>query len=236
MKEFSKIKENYPQTALECFDTANLWVKYIILQIKDYLKDNILEVGAGYGTFTKSYMNNFKDISLLDSDKKNIKLLIRKFNENKNIKVLNSGVRDLEQNFNTIIYFNVLEHIEADILEIENSIQKLNVDGHLIILVPAHQKLYGKLDRAVGHYRRYNINFFKKNIFKNAQIVELKYLDIFGYFLYFLNKFFFKEETFPTKLKIFIWDKIFTPFTIIVDFLFRYKFRKNILCVYKKIT
>ena len=79
MKEFSKIKENYPQTALECFDTANLWVKYIILQIKDYLKDNILEVGAGYGTFTKSYMNNFKDISLLDSDKKNIKLLIRKF-------------------------------------------------------------------------------------------------------------------------------------------------------------
>ena len=236
MKQFSKIKENYPQTALECFDTANLWVKYIILQIKDYLKDNILEVGAGYGTFTKSYMNNFKDISLLDSDKKNIKLLIRKFNENKNIKVLNSGVRDLEQNFNTIIYFNVLEHIEADILEIENSIQKLNVDGHLIILVPAHQKLYGKLDRAVGHYRRYNINFFKKNIFKNAQIVELKYLDIFGYFLYFLNKFFFKEETFPTKLKIFIWDKIFTPFTIIADFLFRYKFGKNILCIYKKIS
>ena len=235
MKEFSKIKENYPQTALECFDTANLWVKYIILQIKDYLKDNILEVGAGYGTFTKSYMNNFKDISLLDSDKKNIKSLIKKFNENKNIKVLKSEVRDLKQNFNTIIYFNVLEHIEADILEIENSIQKLNIGGHLIILVPAHQKLYSKLDRAVGHYRRYDINFFKKNIFKNARIVELKYLDIFGYFLYFLNKFFFKEETFPTKLKIFIWDKIFTPFTIVVDFLFRYKFGKNILCIYKKI-
>jgi len=235
MKEFSKIKENYPQTALKRFDTANLWIKYIILQIKDYLKDNILEVGAGYGSFTKSYINNFKDILLLDSDKNNIKSLIKKFNENKNIKVLKSEVRDLKQNFNTIIYFNVLEHIEADILEIENSIQKLNIGGHLIILVPAHQKLYGKLDRAVGHYRRYNINFFKKNIFKNAQIVELKYLDIFGYFLYFLNKFFFKEETFPTKLKIFIWDKIFTPFTIVVDFLFRYKFGKNILCIYKKI-
>jgi phospholipid N-methyltransferase len=235
MKQFSKIKENYPQTALKRFDTANLWIKYIILQIKDYLKDNILEVGAGYGSFTKSYINNFKDILLLDSDKNNIKSLIKKFNENKNIKVLKSEVRDLKQNFNTIIYFNVLEHIEADILEIENSIQKLNIGGHLIILVPAHQKLYSKLDRAVGHYRRYDINFFKKNIFKNARIVELKYLDIFGYFLYFLNKFFFKEETFPTKLKIFIWDKIFTPFTIVVDFLFRYKFGKNILCIYKKI-
>ena len=145
-------------------------------------------------------------------------------------------MKDLNQNFNTIIYFNVLEHIDADILEIENSIQKLNIGGHLIILVPAHQKLYSKLDEVVGHYRRYNINFFKKNIFKNVQMVELKYLDFFGYFLYFLNKFFFKEETFPTKLKIFIWDKIFTPFTIIIDFLFRYKFGKNILCVYKKIA
>ena len=236
MKQFSEIKENYPQIALERFDNANLWIKYIILQIKKYLKDNIVEVGAGCGSFTSSYMNNFKDVLLLDSDDKNIKSLTKKFNENKNIKVEQSNVKDLDQYFNTIIYFNVLEHIEADILEIENSIQKLNIGGHLIILVPAHQKLYSKLDKAVGHYRRYDINFFKKNIFKNAQIVELKYLDIFGYFLYFLNKFFFKEETFPTKLKIFIWDKIFTPFTIIVDFLFRYKFGKNILCIYKKIS
>ena len=236
MKQFSQIKENYPRIALERFDNANLWIKYIILQIKKYLKNNILEVGAGCGSFAKSYMNNFKDILLMDSDDKNIKSLTEKFSENKNIKTIKSDVKDLNQYFNTIIYFNVLEHIEADILEIENSIQKLNIGGHLIILVPAHQKLYSKLDKAVGHYRRYDINFFKKNIFKNAQIVELKYLDLFGYFLYFLNKFFFKEETFPTKLKIFIWDKIFTPFTIIADFLFRYKFGKNILCVYKKIT
>ena len=60
MKQFSKIKENYPQIALERFDNANLWIKYIILQIKKYLKDNIVEVGAGCGSFTSSYMNNSK--------------------------------------------------------------------------------------------------------------------------------------------------------------------------------
>jgi len=234
MKQFSEIKDNYPQIALERFDDANLWIKYIILQIKNYLKNNIVEVGAGCGSFTSSYFNNFNDVLLLDSDEKNIKLLTEKFSDNKNIKVLKSNVKDLNQSFNTIIYFNVLEHIKDDVSEIENSIQKLNIDGHLIILDPAHQKLYSKLDKAVGHYRRYDINFFKKNIFKNSEIVKLKYLDVFGYFLYFLNKFFFKEETFPTKLKIFVWDKIFTPFTIIIDFLFRYKFGKNILCVYKK--
>ena len=103
----------------------------------------------------------------MDSDDKNIKLLTEKFNENKNIKVEKSNVKDLDQYFNTIIYFNVLEHIETDILEIENSIQKLNIGGHLIILVPAHQMLYGKLDKVVGHYRRYDINFFlKKKLFQ----------------------------------------------------------------------
>ncbi len=62
----------------------------------------------------------------------------------------------------------------------------------------------------------------------------IKYLDVMGYFLYYLNKVFFKKEVYPTSLKIFIWDKIFTPITIFADFLFNYKFGKNLLCVYKK--
>ena len=45
-----------------------------------------------------------------------------------------------------------------------------------------------------------------------------------GYFLYYLNKFFFKNEVYPSKLKIFIWDKLFTPLTVIADFLFRAKY------------
>ena len=69
---------------------------------------------------------------------------------------------------------------------------------------------------------------------ENSEIVKLHFLDFFGYGLYYLNKIFFKGETYPTDLKIFIWDKIFTPLTTIMDFLTRYKFGKNILCIYKK--
>ena len=39
-----------------------------------------------------------------------------------------------------------------------------------------------------------------------------------GYLLYYLNKTFFKEEVYPSNLKIFIWDKIFTPITMLFDF------------------
>ena len=228
--------EKYPEIALERFDKANFWIVYFIFIIKKFLKDNILEVGAGCGSFTKGYMKNFKSITLSDMDDNSYNLLKKNFINEKKINVIKSHIKDIENKFNTLLYFNVLEHVKEDKLEIKYALQRLNVGGHLIILVPAHQKIYSKLDKAVGHYKRYDINFFKENKFENAEVVKLHFLDFFGYCLYHLNKIFFKDETFPSSLKIFIWDKIFTPITIIADFLTGYKFGKNILCIYKKVS
>ena len=226
--------EKYPEIALERFDGANLWIKYIIFKIRKFLKDDILEVGAGCGSFSKNYMKNFNSITLTDMDNSSFNLLKKNFINEKNINVINSPTKDIDKKFNTILYFNVLEHLEEDKLEIKTALEKLNSGGYLIVLVPAHQKIYSKLDKAVGHYKRYDIDFFKKNRFENSKIIKLHFLDFFGYLLYYLNKIFFKEETYPSNLKIFIWDKIFTPFTIVIDYLTGYKFGKNILCIYQK--
>ena len=226
--------DEYPEIALERFDKANFWILYIVFKIRKFLKDDMLEVGAGCGSFTKAYMKNFQSITLTDADAGSYNLLKKNFINEKKITVLSSLTKDINKKFNTILYFNVLEHVKEDKLEIRNALEKLNNGGHLIILVPAHQKIYSKLDKAVGHYKRYDINFFKENKFENSEIVKLHFLDFFGYSLYHLNKIFFKEETYPTELKIFIWDKIFTPLTTIADFLTGYKFGKNILCIYKK--
>ena len=226
--------EKYPEIALERFDKADLWIKYIILKIKKFLKDDILEVGAGCGSFTKSYMRNFHSITLTDMDNNSFNLLKKNFVNEKSVNVIKSSTKNIDKKFNTILYFNVLEHVKEDKLEIKTALEKLNNGGHLIVLVPAHQKIYSKLDKAVGHFKRYDIDFFKRNKFENSKVIKLHFLDFFGYLLYHLNKIFFKEETYPSNLKIFIWDKIFTPFTVVVDYLTGYKFGKNILCIYKK--
>ena len=226
--------KKYPEVALERFDKASLWIKYVVFKIKGFLKNDILEVGAGFGSFTRGYMKNFHSITLTDADDNSFNLLKQNFLHDQNVNVIKSSVKDIEKKFNTILYFNVLEHIEEDKLEIKNSLEKLNNKGYLIILVPAHQKIYSKLDKAVGHYKRYDIDFFKKNRFENSKIVKLCFLDVFGYLLYYANKIFFKGETYPSNIKIFIWDKIFTPLTIVIDFLTAYKFGKNILCIYQK--
>ena len=226
--------KKYPEVALERFDKASLWIKYVVFKIKRFLKNDILEVGAGFGSFTRSYMKNFHSVTLTDADDNSFNLLKQNFLNDQNVNIIKSSVKDIEKKFNTILYFNVLEHIEEDKLEIKNALEKLNNKGYLIILVPAHQKIYSKLDKAVGHYKRYDIDFFKNNRFENSKIVKLYFLDVFGYLLYYANKIFFKGETYPSNLKIFIWDKIFTPLTIVIDFLTGYKFGKNILCIYQK--
>ena len=226
--------KKYPEVALERFDKASLWIKYVVFKIKRFLKNDILEVGAGFGSFTRGYMKNFHSVTLTDADDNSFNLLKQNFLNDQNVNIIKSSVKDIGKKFNTILYFNVLEHIEEDKLEIKNALEKLNNKGYLIILVPAHQKIYSKLDKAVGHYKRYDIDFFKNNRFENSKIVKLYFLDVFGYLLYYANKIFFKGETYPSNLKIFIWDKIFTPLTIVIDFLTAYKFGKNILCTYQK--
>ena len=228
--------EIYPKVVTERFDNANLHINYCLKFIKKYLKGDILEVGAGCGSFTKNYLNkSINSVTLTELDQKNILDLKEKFKTNTNIKILNKTIEEVDEKFDSIIYLHVLEHIKNDEQEILNATKRLNKNGFLIIMVPAHQKIYSNLDRAVGHFRRYEIEFFNKN-FKSLKKINIKFLDTMGYFLYLFNKFFFKKEVYPSKFKIFIWDKIFTPLTVIVDFIFRYRFGKCILVIYKKLT
>ena len=54
----------YPGKELEIFDKAIIWRKYIHALTKGYLRDNILEVGAGFGSFTESYYKNSQNLIL----------------------------------------------------------------------------------------------------------------------------------------------------------------------------
>ena len=224
----------YPGEELDNFDKATIWRKYIFFEVKKFISGNVLEVGAGIGSFTRNYMHLANKINLSEVDSFNFSTIQKKF-KNKNFDITNQVTQKITGNFDTIMYLNVLEHIEDDDNEMHIAFQKLRKNGHLIILVPAHNKLYSKFDKAVGHFKRYEEDFFQNLNLKNSKVEKLIYLDAMGYLLYYLNKIFFKEEVYPSKLKIFIWDKIFTPITFFLDKLFFNKVGKNIIYVVKKL-
>ena len=226
--------EQYPEIATERFDDANFHINYCLSFINKFIKGNIIEIGAGCGSFTKNYYDpKIKSLILTETDQLNITNLQKKFEKNYNIRISDLSIDKIQNKFDTILYLHVLEHIKEDINELKNAKNKLNDEGHLVIMVPAHQKIYGNLDKAVGHFRRYEKDFFKKELL-DLELIDFKYVDMLGYLLYSLNKFFYKKETFPSDLKIFLWDKIFTPLTIFIDFITRYNYGKCIIAVYQK--
>ena len=225
---------NYSGKELENFDKAYFWRNYVYLCIKKFIGKKILEIGAGIGSFAKTYIKDDLNVTLSEIDESNYQTLKKVFSSQKNVKVENKLINQFNETFDTILYSSVLEHIEDDKGEILNAIDKLTHGGHLIICVPAHNYMYSNFDKEIGHFRRYEMNFFDKLDLINAKVKKSYFLDSFGQLVYFLNKLIFSKEVYPSKLKIFIWDKIFIPITYIIDFFSFYKFGKNIICIIQK--
>ena len=49
----------------------------------------------------------------------------------------------------------MLEHIGDDAKVLRNFFQLLRPGGHMLLLVPAHPRLYTAMDKTLGHFRRY---------------------------------------------------------------------------------
>ncbi len=71
---------------------------------------------------------------------------------------------------------NVLEHIEDDVGVLSALPTVLRPGGRIVIYVPALNMLYGKMDRKLGHFRRYSRWRFREVAAQaGLQIVTLRY-------------------------------------------------------------
>jgi SAM-dependent methyltransferase len=222
----------YDGFELEHFDSAENFRKYQISLIKKFIKGKFLEVGAGKGGLIPLYKKFAKDISILEPEKKLFRILKKKYSRKK-IKIINKTIKDIKTKFDTIIYYDVLEHIRDDFKEVRNAEKKLIKNGYLIFSVPAYQSFYSSFDKSVGHYRRYNKkNFIKLEKKIGLKIEKLVYYDSMGFLFLVLNKLLSLKQT-NLKNKIYIWN-LLMPISKLIDFLTFNKFGKSLLCVFKK--
>ena len=225
-------KIQYDGFELEHFDSASNFREYQVSLISKYIKGNFAEVGAGTGGLVPYYKKFLKKITLLEPEKKLFKILKKSFSS-KRVKIKNNTVDKLKNNFDTIIYYDVLEHIKNDLEEVKKASKKLKKNGYLILSVPAYQTFYSEFDKSVGHYKRYNkkdfIKFEKKT---NLRIEKPAYYDSVGFLFLVLNKIFYLKQT-NLKNKIFLWN-LLIPVSKLIDSLTFNIFGKSLLCVFKK--
>jgi len=103
---------------------------------------------------------------------------------------------------------NVLEHIEDDAAAVRQFRSVLPVDGRLVILVPALMSLYGSIDEAIGHFRRYTPETLRNVIESNGfRIESVEWLNLLGIPGWFLNSRLLKRRSVP-GLQVRLYDRI----------------------------
>jgi SAM-dependent methyltransferase len=230
----------YLGSELEIFALANRWKSYVALKLKPYIQGDVAEVGAGLGSTTRALCDpaTLGEWLCLEPDEKMAGTLdgLRAAGKlPRRCRVRCGVLKDLssEQKFDTIIYADVLEHIEYDQIEINEAASRLRDRGRLIILCPAHQHLFNQFDLNIGHYRRYDKKDFKKLNVHEAEIETLFYLDSVGYLASLANKILLRQRM-PTKRQIIFWDRVMVTCSQRVDPILRWRAGKSIVGVWKK--
>src|SRR5207249_290620 len=79
---------------------------------------------------------------------------------------------ELKENYDVVLLFDVLEHIEQTQPFIKSLLFHLKAGGSLIVNVPALQFLYSRYDEIAGHVRRYNTETLQDELLRFAIAVR----------------------------------------------------------------
>ena len=152
----------YVGSELDLFSEAKNWKSYFRDQLSPYLGEDVLEVGAGLGGTTRVLCRGSERRWVcLEPDASLAARLEREIRSGSLPGSCETRVGTLEgfdpsETFDTILYMDVLEHIEDDKAEVARAARHLRPGGHVIALSPAHQWLFTPFDEAIGHHRRYS--------------------------------------------------------------------------------
>lgn len=228
----------YIGNELDLFSNAINWKKYWVKIIEPYLGTKILDVGAGIGATARVLSQlKYERYLALEPDADFISRMIQAkldgiFDNKFECLIGKTENLQMKDRFDTILYIDVLEHIENDKDELTLVAQHLLPGGRIIILSPAHQWLYTPFDEAIGHVRRYN----KKSLIlakpDNLIVEQICYLDSVGLLASAGNRLIFRSST-PNKLQITTWDSWFVPCSTVIDKIIRYKLGKSIIGIFR---
>ena len=146
-------------TTLDRLAAASRYNRWMHDRLRPWLGDRVLEIGSGIGNLSEFLLDR-SHLILSDTDSFYLDRLRERFRKHPHVSVVEltlpafDGVL-ISERLDTVICLNVLEHVRDDIASLSSLYQLLQPGGRLILLVPALPMLYGSLDRALGHFRRY---------------------------------------------------------------------------------
>jgi glycosyltransferase involved in cell wall biosynthesis len=136
----------------------NAWVW---TRLQPFIGQRVLEAGAGNGTMTRFFYGR-ELIVAGDRETAYVDRLTNMFRRRpgmgvERVDLESDAVLALERyRFDTITCINVLEQTEDDVGALRRAHQLLVPGGRIVVFAPSGSSLYGTMDKAIGHRRRYD--------------------------------------------------------------------------------
>jgi SAM-dependent methyltransferase len=179
------------EVELEHLATADSFFDWIVASFDSAVRGRVLEVGAGIGTVSSRLAAHAdRQVTGIEpADNLFPRLADASVRHGFTARQCTSAELLAEQPapFDTLVYVNVLEHIEDDVTEVRRAAELCAPGGRLCVFVPAVPALYGTLDRKSGHYRRYRRDELVANITAGGfRVDDVRYFDVVGLLPYWL--------------------------------------------------
>lgn len=149
----------YSGQELDSLDGMRNYHAWIASRFAPYLGTRIIEAGAGIGTFAEHLLAAAPDarVTLVEPAANNYPHLHARFQGNPRVRTvqgfLEAGGED--GGADAVVAVNVMEHVRDDDAFLRTAHRLLAPGGHALIFVPALPALFGTLDEAFEHFRRY---------------------------------------------------------------------------------
>ena len=233
------MNSKYQGSELDVFKGARNWKRYWSSQLRPYVGGAVLEVGGGIGANVPYIIHSgVKSITLLEPDAELVERARSEMPASNGIPVeaRHGSIDSLDPSsqFETILYIDVIEHIEQDREQLAKAARRLASGGNLIVLVPAYNFLYSEFDKAIGHHRRYSRATLAALRPPGCELVRLRNLDSAGLLASLVNKLFLKQST-PTESQIALWDRVLVRTSTILDPITGFLVGKTLVAVWRKL-
>ena len=154
---------------------------FLFTQFEPYLGREVIEVGAGVGNVSRMLLDRDR-VVLTDSDPGCVRRLERSYRNWGYVRAVvldlvrpedNPEVAGLWGRFDSVVCFQVLEHIEDDAAALRTIHRLLKPGGRALLVLPAHRALLGSMDLQLAHLRRYDAVDVRSKLAEAGFAVEL---------------------------------------------------------------
>ena len=134
---------------------------WILRNFRGAIGRRIWDAGAGIGNVTELLCQRADFVLATEFARRNLDALRQRFSDRSGVRVdycdlsADDAPAFAECEIDTIVSLDVLEHIEDDLHALRTFWTVLQPEGCLLLKVPAHPFLFGAIDEASLHVRRY---------------------------------------------------------------------------------